>query len=232
MANTSSTLPPVPQVAAMPTAPASTTVVDIRPITAPMTATNNFNTGRDELKAETAVQYQPPVQNFSLPEPPRPETTLAVRPTDVPAQVQSATPMALQELAAPPQMAISAPPAETVVTESAIGINNFITNRINPITEIVEGRQQMPESRLAAPSVATVNRNAQPNEAAAGVDIDRIAIAPSGFNVYASLVLRDAAFYAPKEIYRGQRNVDNVRALRNLAQDRRHGEMVDEQYRR
>ena len=232
MANTSSTLPSVPQVVVMPTAPTSTTAVDIRPVTVPMAATNTFNTGRDEFKAETAAQYQPPVQNFSLPEPPRPETTLAVRPPDVPAQVQSAAPMALQELAAAPQMAISAPPAETVVLDSAISINNFITNRTNPITEIVEGRQQMPDSRLAAPGVATVNRNAQPNEAAAGVDIDRIAIAPSGFNVYASLVLRDAAFYAPKEIYRGQRNVDNVRALRNLAQDRRHGEMVDEQYRR
>jgi hypothetical protein len=232
IANTSASLPPMPQIAAIPTAPTSTAAVDIRPITAPMTATNNFTTGKDEPRAETTAQYQPPVQNFNLPEPPRTDIAMIVRPPDVPSQVIPVAPVALQELAAPMQMSLAAPQAEPAVADSTVGINNFITNRTNPITEIVEGRQLMPDSRLPAPQITTVNRNAQPNEAAVGVDIDRIAIAPTGFNVYASLVLRDAAFYAPKEIYRGQRNVDNVRALRNLAQDRRHGEMVDQQYRR
>ena len=40
----------------------------------------------------------------------------------------------------------------------------------------------------------------------------------------------DAAFYAPKEIYRNQVNVDNVRLLRGLGSDRLHQQMIDMQY--
>lgn len=120
----------------------------------------------------------------------------------------------------------------TVEADSATSPNNFITNRTNPITSIVEGRAPAVDSGSPRTELAAVNRTVAPNELAAGMDIDRIAITPQGFNVYASLVLRDAAFYAPREIYRGQRTVDNVRALRSLGQDARHQEMVDQQYRR
>ena len=44
------------------------------------------------------------------------------------------------------------------------------------------------------------------------------------------VALTDANFYAPKEIYRNQRTVDNARALRQLASDRLHQQMVDQQY--
>jgi hypothetical protein len=71
----------------------------------------------------------------------------------------------------------------------------------------------------------------QDNDAAGGVSINSIAVTPVGFNAY-NVALRDVAFYAPKEIYRNQRTVDNVRALRQLASDRLHQEMVDQQYRR
>lgn len=56
-------------------------------------------------------------------------------------------------------------------------------------------------------------------------------VAPA-FAAYTGLVLRDVAFYAPKEIYRGQRVVDNARALRQLGNDKRHQDLVDLQYRR
>ena len=42
--------------------------------------------------------------------------------------------------------------------------------------------------------------------------------------------LQDAQFYASKDIYRGQRNVDNARVLRGLGTDRLHQEMVNQQY--
>ena len=38
--------------------------------------------------------------------------------------------------------------------------------------------------------------------------------------------------YAPKEVYRNQRNVDNARLLRQLTNDSRHQEMTEQQYRR
>lgn len=56
-------------------------------------------------------------------------------------------------------------------------------------------------------------------------------VAPA-FTAYTALVLQDVAFYAPKEIYRGQRVVDNARALRQLGNDKRHQDLVDLQYRR
>lgn len=116
--------------------------------------------------------------------------------------------------------------------ESTTSPTNFTTNRTNPITEIVEGRPRLDTGSRQDARADTVNKSAQNNELAGGVDIASIAVAPQGFNVYASLVLRDAAFYAPKEIYRGQQNVDNARALRSLASDKLHQEMIDQQYRR
>ena len=72
----------------------------------------------------------------------------------------------------------------------------------------------------------------QDNDLANGVQLAQLSVVPIGFNQYTNLVLRDAAFYAPKEIYRNQRTIDNVRALRNLSSDRLHEEMVNQQYRR
>jgi hypothetical protein len=55
-----------------------------------------------------------------------------------------------------------------------------------------------------------------------------------GFEAYGQARLPDAQFYAPREIYRGQQNVDNRRLLQGLtgASDRRHADMVNSQYAR
>ena len=54
--------------------------------------------------------------------------------------------------------------------------------------------------------------------------------APIGYSDYLTLAMRDVAFYAPKEVYRNQRNVDNARALRQMTSDNKHKEMVEMQY--
>ena len=74
-----------------------------------------------------------------------------------------------------------------------------------------------------------VNKNVLPNELAGTVDIARMAIQPAGYQAY-SAMMPDVAFYAPKEIYKNQVNVDNVRLLRGLGSDRLHQEMVNQQY--
>jgi hypothetical protein len=45
-------------------------------------------------------------------------------------------------------------------------------------------------------------------------------------------MIPDVAFYAPKEIYKNQKTVDNARTLRGLqgGSDRLHQEMVNQQY--
>jgi hypothetical protein len=77
----------------------------------------------------------------------------------------------------------------------------------------------------------TVKKNVQDNSAASGVSIAAMATVPVGFAQY-SVTLTDAAFYAPKEIYKNQRTVDNARAQRllNGASDRVYQQMLDQQY--
>ena len=127
---------------------------------------------------------------------------------------------------------LSTPVDTAVVDNSTTSPTNFTTNRTNPITEIVEQRQVALLASTPTFRGPVVNTNVADNDLAGSVRIDSLAKVPSGFDLYTSLALRDVAFYAPREIYRGQRNIDNVRALRNLAQEARHQEMVDQQYRR
>lgn len=65
-----------------------------------------------------------------------------------------------------------------------------------------------------------------------GPDPAALARAPLDFNQYLTSQLKDAQFYQSKEIYRGQRTVDNARAQRflNGASDVLHQRMVEQQY--
>jgi hypothetical protein len=65
-----------------------------------------------------------------------------------------------------------------------------------------------------------------------GANINDLAKTPIDFNSYLNAQIKDSRFYESKEIYRGQRTVDNARAQRflNGASDRIHQEMVDQQY--
>lgn len=110
--------------------------------------------------------------------------------------------------------------------------NKFFTDRTNPLYQALENNTVTQQNNNTVQQGSTVNKNAQNNELAGGVDITRIAQAPAGYNEYLNLTLRDAAFYAPKEVYRNQRVIDNTRVLRQLSSDRLHNEMVEQQYRR
>ena len=185
-------------------------------------------------QSQPIIQQQQQAQN-ALPDIPQPQVTMFTNQVPMPQAIP--TPQLspqVEQPQIPTQLALAAPSVDirSPESETATSPTNFITNRTNPITEIVENRPTQNQSNRQTESKDSVNKTVQPNELAGNVDISSIAVAPQGFNVYASLVLRDAAFYAPKEIYRGQRNVDNVRVLRNLASDRLHQEMIDQQYRR
>ena len=55
---------------------------------------------------------------------------------------------------------------------------------------------------------------------------------PVGFDAYLKGQLTDGTMYAPKEIYKNQRVIDNRRAERilNMQSDVRYEEMVNKQY--
>jgi hypothetical protein len=98
----------------------------------------------------------------------------------------------------------------------------------NPLNDIMQQRFELMQNNVQQQS-STVNKNVQPNDLAGGVDIASMATAPVGFNAY-SFMLKDAAFYEPKEVYKNQKTVDNVQVLRQLSSDSLHKQMVDMQY--
>jgi hypothetical protein len=123
---------------------------------------------------------------------------------------------------------------ETKVNEveaPAIQIASFGNARAgSPLSDLMQQRFEMMQENIQQ-QTSTVNRNVQPNDLAGNVDIASMALQPKGFEAY-NVALRDAAFYEPKEVYKGQTVVDNAKALRQLGSDRLHQEMVDQQYRR
>jgi hypothetical protein len=109
-------------------------------------------------------------------------------------------------------------------------VSNFLTERSNPMTAIVESNTRVNMTERNEQQTSTVKANVQPNDLAGSVDIASMAVVPVGYNLYTGLILKDVAFYAPKEIYRNQKNVDNTRLLRQLASDAKHQQMVNLQY--
>ncbi len=105
---------------------------------------------------------------------------------------------------------------------SVFGPTNTIQNNLQP---------RLPETTNKETSGSSVNKNVQPNQAAGNVDIATIAQTPQGFELYMN-GMRDGQFYAPKEIYKGQRTVDNARAERflNGKSDVLHQMMIEQQY--
>jgi hypothetical protein len=138
----------------------------------------------------------------------------------VPPQTQSV------EIQQPTQLATIAPVVNVDVPTTQ---NNFTTDKTNPINDLIENKTTTIEQDRKDTNTQQVKSNVQDNDAAVGVSINSIARTPFGFNTYL-IALNDAAFYSPKEIYRNQKTVDNVRALRQLASDRLHQQMVDQQY--
>ncbi len=97
------------------------------------------------------------------------------------------------------------------------------------LNDAMEQRPMLQSNNVQEQKTESVNRNVQPNELAGAVDITRMATQPPGYQAY-SMMMPDVAFYAPKEIYRNQVNVDNVRVLRQLSSDRLHQDLVNLQY--
>jgi hypothetical protein len=93
----------------------------------------------------------------------------------------------------------------------------------------MEQRPILPSATAQEQRTDSVNKNVQSNELAGGVDLSRMAIQPAGYQAY-SMIMPDVAFYAPREIYRNQVNVDNTRLLRQLSSDRLHQDLVNLQY--
>ena len=98
-----------------------------------------------------------------------------------------------------------------------------------PVDSAIESKPVQPQASQNQSQLSSVNKNAQNNDAAGNVTLESIAKQPVGYAQYFGM-LPDVPFYAPREVYRNQKTVDNARALRQLSTDRLHQQMVDQQY--
>jgi hypothetical protein len=111
-------------------------------------------------------------------------------------------------------------------TDSAVSFSGF-----SAVNVVREENTDSSDDTQNAESTETVKQNVANNELAGDISLASLGAVPQGFDAYSSM-MPDGSFYAPREIYRGQRNVDNARALRGLGTDRLHQDMVDQQYNR
>jgi hypothetical protein len=137
--------------------------------------------------------------------------------------VSMVTPSVSYNISAPtrysPQVQIELPTLEGI---------KFGGNK-GPVDSAMESKPMLPDANQGQQQLSSVNRNAQNNDAAGNVTIESIAKQPVGYAQYFG-IMPDVAFYAPKEIYKNQKTVDNARALRQLSSDKLHQDMVNQQY--
>jgi hypothetical protein len=119
--------------------------------------------------------------------------------------------------------------SDASLSDNSVPVPAGLAARTTSVTEMAEVRANV-EAAQNEQQTETVKKNVQANELAGGVDIASIATQPQGFDVYSTTVIKDGAFYAPKDIYGNQKTIDNARALRSLSSDRLHQDMVDQQY--
>lgn len=140
------------------------------------------------------------------------------------------TPQAPVTESIPAQEPVRAPTVELPAMESSTNsIAAALIDRTNPLNDALNGQPPVAPTAAVFAGPAVKSSTAD-NDLANGVNISQIAKVPVGFDVYQNLAIREIAFYQPREIYRGQRTIDNVRALRSLGQDIKHQEMVNQQY--
>ena len=113
-------------------------------------------------------------------------------------------------------------------SESVAQSVSFLTDLNNPIKQILDAQQTQQVAQDQAPQ--TAKRDSAPNELAVGVNLAQMAVIPTNYASYTNFVLRDAQFYEPKEVYKNQKVVDNVRVLRGLGSDQKHQDLVNLQY--
>jgi len=99
----------------------------------------------------------------------------------------------------------------------------------SPVDNAMESKSFLPQMSSESQQNSAVKKNVQNNEAAGNVTIESIARQPANYAQYFTII-PDVAFYAPKEIYKNQKTIDNARALRQLSSDRLHQDLVNLQY--
>jgi hypothetical protein len=141
-------------------------------------------------------------------------------------------PPVVQEIAQPLEMKV--PSVNNIATQQVETPNNSMSmfaRRGDPLSDYIEQNNLLVAMAQTETKSTTVKTNVQDNDLAGGVRIERMAVTPVGFSVY-SMMLRDAAFYQPKEIYKNVVIRDNVRTMYFIEKGNTdtYNKMLDQQY--
>ena len=110
-------------------------------------------------------------------------------------------------------------------TESAVSFSGFSAVNVLKEDTNVSGNETQQEQKTE-----TVRQGVPNNELAGNVTLASLGAVPEGFNAY-STIMPDGSFYAPKEIYKNQRVIDNRAGRRMFSgSDALHEAMVNQQY--
>ena len=145
------------------------------------------------------------------------------------AQLQLLTPATLEQMQTSQNYSIFAVQEDRQQeSEQVTQQTSFLTDLNSPLKQILDA-QQFQQNVQDQPQ-QTQRRDQAPNEVAVGVNLAQMATVPQGYASYTNFALRDANFYEPKEVYKNQVVVDNVRVLRGLGSDQKHKDLVNLQY--
>lgn len=123
--------------------------------------------------------------------------------------------------------------SSTTASSSSSGSS---TTTQSPRQSLQQARVEAAKREAIAKGTEAVKESGEAKSMNAQVATQGLVIAAMGFNpsfdVYNSVIIKDASFYKPFTIYGGQKNVDNARVGRRLfgATDQLHNQMVQSQF--
>jgi len=214
----SSTITETPQIVAAPTATTTQTTAQNSPARTTVSAATQrvLDIVRNELQAIAGTETETVDQTQQQQSQAVVASTLAEQ---LVAQTITTTPILVQQT-----------PVQATFSEASLTEN---TQKVTLAQELSVLPQNTPTSTADAPgnNTVAVNKAAQDSTLASSVSISAIAKQPQGFELY-SQSFKDSEFYEPKAIYTLQKVVDNdrVRRLLNSANENRHQQMLQDQY--
>jgi len=227
--------PPTPAAVSTDTAP-STGMVSTAPVVVYQPSLPTAQTSTPVTLGETApvIGYQsslPPAQTSTPVTLGETAPVMSYQPSWSPPQTSSATTTVELPVTRSEVQSVDNRPAVQIEPELAPQLEGIKVGSRSPLNDVLEQRSLLPNATAQEQKTDTVNKNVQPNELAGRVDIATMATQPAGYQAY-TFTLADVPFYAPREIYRNQRTVDNARAQRLLqgANDQLHQGLVNLQY--
>jgi len=205
----------------------------IRPPT-PAAVSTDTTPSTGMVSTAPAMAYQPslpPAQTSTTVTLSEPTPVLSYQPSWSPPQTSSATTTVELPVTRSEVQSADNRPAVQIEPELAPQLEGIKIGSRSPLNDVLEQRSLLPSTSAQEQKSDAVNKNVQPNELAGRVDIATMATQPVGYQAY-TFTLADVPFYAPREIYRNQRTVDNARAQRLLqgANDQLHQGLVNLQY--